>query len=209
MVALGLSHRSRPGNWLAAAAAPLVHRGLSGHCYVYSAIGRNTARKFETREALSADRGVHVRETVRIERPVAELYRFWRQLDNLPRFMKHLERVTDLGGGRSHWVAKGPGDFTFEWDAEIINEMENQVIGWRSLPDSDVITAGSVTFKPVRNGQSTEITIHLQYTTAGGKVGSAVASMMGREPSQMIREDLRRLKQIVEAGEIPRARRTH
>jgi uncharacterized membrane protein len=141
---------------------------------------------------------------VRLERPLSEVYGFWRQLENLPRVLTHLQYVTDLGGGRSHWVARGPGDLSVEWDAEIINEVENRVIAWRSLPDSDVVTAGSVTFKPVRGGRSSEISVHLQYEPPAGRAGAFLARMFGREPSQTIREDLRRLKQVLEAGEIPR-----
>jgi len=93
---------------------------------------------------LSGDRGIHVRESVRIEKPINELYRFWRAFENLPRFMTNLESVTDLGNERSRWVAKCPAGLTVQWEAEIINEVENQVIRWRSLPDSDVALAVSV-----------------------------------------------------------------
>jgi uncharacterized membrane protein len=141
---------------------------------------------------------------VRIERPVSEISAFWRQLENLPRVFTHLERVTDLGNGRSHWVARGPADLSVEWDAEIINEVDNKVIAWRSLPESDIVTAGSVTFKPVRSGQAAEVSVHLQYEPPAGRAGAMLARIFGREPSQTIREDLRRLKWVMEAGEIPR-----
>ena len=120
--------------------------------------------------------------------------------------MTHLERVTELGDGRSHWVARGPAGSRVEWDAEIINEVENKVIGWRSLPESDVVTAGSVTFAPMRGGRGTQLSVHLQYAPPAGRAGAFVATLFGREPSQTIREDLRRLKQLLEAGEIPRRR---
>jgi uncharacterized membrane protein len=119
--------------------------------------------------------------------------------------MNHLARVTESGNGRSHWVAKGPGGVLVEWDAEIINEVENQVIGWRSLPGGDVTVAGSVNFDSVRGGQSTQVTVRLQYAPPAGRVGAFVSMLAGREPSQTIREDLRRLKQILEAGEVARA----
>jgi uncharacterized membrane protein len=137
--------------------------------------------------------------------PVADVYRFWRRLENLPRFMTHLDRVTQTPDGRSHWVAVGPAGLAVEWDAEIINEVENQVIGWRSLPGSDVVTAGSVNFDTAREGRSTQVSVHLQYAPPAGKAGALVASLFGREPSQTIREDLRHFKQLLEAGEIPRA----
>ena len=92
-----------------------------------------------------------------------------------------------------------------EWDAEIINEIENMLIAWRSLPGSDVVVAGSVNFDRVRGGRSTQVSVHLQYEPPAGRVGASVATVFGREPSQTIREDLRRLKQVLEAGELARA----
>jgi uncharacterized membrane protein len=196
VLAYGFSRRSAPGVALAAAAAtPFAYRVVSG---------RWPFENGDTRTALAGDRGIHVRESVRLERPLSEVYGFWRQLENLPRVLTHLQQVVDLGNGRSHWVARGPGDLSVEWDAEIINDVENRVIAWRSLPESDVVTAGSVTFKPVRGGRATEISVHLQYEPPAGRAGAFLARIFGREPSQTIREDLRQLKQVLEAGEIPR-----
>ena len=151
---------------------------------------------------------MHVRESIRLEVPAAEVFRSWRRLESLPRFMSHLESVTEYPDGRSHWIAKGPGGIRVEWDAEIINEVANQTLAWRSLPDSDVVTAGSVNFDPVRGGRSTQLSVHLQYSPPAGKAGALVAGLFGREPSQTIREDLRRFKQRLEAGESPRATTT-
>jgi uncharacterized membrane protein len=196
VMAYGFSRRNFPGVALAAVAAtPFAYRTL---------VGKWPFENGSTRTALSGDRGIHVREAVRLEKPISEVYAFWRQLENLPRVLSHLEQVTELGNGRSHWIARGPVDVSVEWDAEIINEVENKVIGWRSLPDSDVVTAGSVNFKPVRDGRATEIAVHLQYEPPAGRAGAFLARIFGREPSQTIREDLRRLKQVLEAGEIPR-----
>lgn len=201
LLAYGLSRRSVPGMLAAAAAVPLAYRAIAGHWPSALESGRANG---DTRSALSGPRGIHVRESVRLEKPIAEVYGFWRRLENLPRFMANLERVTDLGGGRSHWVAKGPAGLTVEWDAEIISDIDNKLISWRSLPEADVATAGSVSFEPVRQGQSTQIAVHLQYEPPAGRVGSMVAWLAGQEPSQTIREDLRRLKQVLEAGEIAR-----
>ncbi|MGE0702658.1 MAG: SRPBCC family protein [Vicinamibacterales bacterium] len=201
LLAYALSRRTQNTAWAAAAGAPLLHRGLTGHCYVYQGLGVTTVSD-DTRTALAGKRGVNVRESVRIERTADELYRFWRRFDNLPRFMHHLDKVVDLGDGRSRWTATGPAGSKVEWEAELVNDVENNVIAWRSLPGSDVVTAGSVTFRPVRAGGSTQITVNLQYEPPAGRAGSVVAWMFGHEPSQMIREDLRRLKQILEAGEL-------
>ena len=202
-IAYGLSRRSRARAWLTAAGTTLVYRGVTGHCPVYSTLGVTTAGNEDTRSALAGDRGINVHEAVTLERQIDEVYAFWRRFENLPRFMTYLERVDDLGNGRTHWVAKGPLGTTVEWDAEIINEIENQVIGWRSLPGSDVTMAGSVNFDRVRNGRATRVLVRLQYAPTAGRAGALVARWFGREPSQTIREDLRRFKQLLEAGEVP------
>ncbi|MGE4163125.1 MAG: SRPBCC family protein [Vicinamibacterales bacterium] len=202
LLAAGLSRRATTGACLAASAAPFLYRGVSGRWpdIVSHGLGADS-----TKAALGGSRGVHVREAIRLEKPVGEVYRFWRQLDQLPRFMLHLERVTETGEGKSHWVAKGPGDVPIEWDAEIVNEREDSLLAWQSLPGSDVVSAGSVTFSPVRQGRSTEVRVHLRYSPPAGRTGAWIAALFGREPSQTIREDLRRFKQLLEAGEIARA----
>ena len=139
-------------------------------------------------------------ESIRIERPVEDLYRFWRNLSDLPRFMSHLERVDELGDRRSHWVAKGPAGSRVEWNAEIINEIPNEVIGWQSLPGSDMVTAGSVKFEPTPDGRATNLTVHLQYAPPAGRLGNAIAQLFATEPAQAIRNDLERLKMMLETG---------
>jgi uncharacterized membrane protein len=206
VVAYGLSRRTLPGVCLAAAATPLAYRGLAGD---WPRVGNGDATRVRTRAALGGDRGIHVRESVRLEQPIAEVYRFWRHFENLPRFMNYLEQVTELGDGRSRWVTRGPAGTRVTWDAEIINDIENKVIGWQSLPGADVVNAGSVNFDTVRHGRSTQVTVHLQYAPPAGRAGWLVAAIFGREPSQTVREDLRRLKQLLEAGEFPHATPLH
>jgi uncharacterized membrane protein len=201
LLIVGASRRSVGGACLAASSVPLLYRGITGRWPTVS----NGHAPDSTRAALGGERGIHVRESVRLEKPVADVYRFWRRLENLPRFMTHLYHVTETPDGKSHWIACGPAGLAVEWDAEIINEVENQVIGWRSLPGSDVVTAGSVNFDTAREGRSTQVSVHLQYAPPAGKAGALIASLFGREPSQTIREDLRHFKQLLEAGEIPRA----
>jgi uncharacterized membrane protein len=198
----GLARRDRAGALAGAVGSAMLFRGTSGHCPVNAAIGRNTALA-DTRGALGGRRGIHVKESITIGRPLDELYRFWRNLENLPRFMEHLEVVQVTGPDQSHWVAKGPAGRSVEWDAEIINEVENQVIGWRSLPGSTVTSAGSVNFDDAGPERGTRLTVHLQYDPPGGRVGALFAKLFGEEPSQQIREDLRRLKQLLEAGQAP------
>ena len=137
LLVVGASRRSTGGAWLAASSMPLLYRGLTGR---WPTVSNGHAQSDSTRVALAGERGIHVRESVRLEKPIADVYRFWRRLENLPRFMTHLDRVTETPDGKSHWVACGPAGLAVEWDAEVINEVENQVIGWRSLPGSDVVT---------------------------------------------------------------------
>jgi uncharacterized membrane protein len=206
LLSVGAFRRHSPvGVGLALSAAPLLYRGFTGRWPELLNGDRNHP---STKDALRGDRGVHVRESIRLERPVADVYRFWRRLDNLPQFMTHLERVTEGPDGRSHWVASGPAGRAVEWDAEIINEVENEVLAWRSLPGSDVATAGSVSFDSVRGGRSTQVSVNLQYALPAGNAGALVAWLFGREPSQTVREDLRQFRQLLEAGEVPRAAAT-
>lgn len=199
LLCYGATRRSIAGKLLVVASVPLL---------LWEAIQRRPVWQVdpddETRRALGGKRGVHVREAIRLELPIAALYAFWRRLENLPRFMQHVKSVQQ-DGGRSHWVATGPAGLQVEWDAELINDEPNKLIAWRSLPGSDVATAGSVNFDRVPDGSATQLTVNLQYTAPGGKAGSVIAAMFGREPSQMIREDLRRLKQLLEAGELAQA----
>jgi uncharacterized membrane protein len=197
-----------PAGWRTKLTAGRVERWgavAAGALLVAYGVSRWRASSTNTRVALAQDKGVDVRESVRIQKPVDEMYQLWRRLENLPRFMSNLISVTEMPDGRSHWVAKSAAGRTVEWDAEIINEVTNKVIGWRSLPDADVVSAGSVNFRPVRNGRGTQLTIHLQYAPPLGRLGATAAMLFGAEPSQMIREDLRRFKQQLEAGEIPRS----
>jgi uncharacterized membrane protein len=205
LLLVGSSRRSGLGTCLAISSAPLLYRGLTGR---WPAILDGCSQSGNTRTALVGARGVHVRESIRLEVPIEDAYRFWRRLENLPTFMTHLDRVTQAPGGTSHWVAAGPAGLAVEWDAEIINEVENEVLAWRSLPGSDVVTAGSVNFGAARGGRSTQVSVHLQYAPPVGKAGALVASLFGREPSQTVREDLRHFKHMLEAGEIPRTTAT-
>jgi uncharacterized membrane protein len=166
-------------------------------------LGRNTALGDVPSGAATSLRrgeGVRVDQRIVLNRPRGEVYRFWRRLENLPRFMDHLEAVAVLDERRSHWTAKGPAGSRVEWDAEIHNEIPNELIAWRSLQGSGVDNAGSVHFMPTENGD-TEVRVLLRYDPPAGKLGAAAARLFGEDPSRQVAEDLRRLKQVVEAGE--------
>lgn len=167
--------------------------------------GRLNPARRERRAAvasLEAGEGTRLEQTVVIARPRDELFQFWRRFDNLPRFMDNLESVTVLDGRRSHWVAKGPLGTRVEWDAEIHNEIPDELIAWRSLPGSDVDQAGSVHFMP-GSGGGTEVRVVLRYAAPAGKIGEAIGHVLGEDPRQQIADDLRRFKQVMEAGEVP------
>jgi uncharacterized membrane protein len=139
---------------------------------------------------------------VTILKPRDELYRFWRDLENLPIVMSHLKEVRCVDPVRSHWVVEGPlGDV--EWDAEIHTEQENEFISWRALPGSLIDTAGTVHFLDAPGNRGTEVTVVLRYDSPGGQVGDALARLFKKSPKDQIREDLRRFKQLAEAGEVP------
>ncbi|HEX8560712.1 MAG TPA: SRPBCC family protein [Pyrinomonadaceae bacterium] len=199
----GVTRGSLGGIALALLGAALVQRGVSGHCNLYEAMNFSTAGDAALRNSenvsVSGDRGTKVEKSVSINRPAAELYSFWRNFENLPRFMNHLESVTVTGGDRSHWVAKAPAGTSVEWDAEIYNEKEGELIAWRTLEGSQVASAGSVRFEPAGEG-STTVRVSLKYDPPGGKLGSLVARLFGENPDQQIEEDLGRFKQLMESG---------
>ncbi len=155
-------------------------------------------RDSDTRHKLSGPRGIRVEHSVLIRRPAAELYRFWRNLENLPTFMEHLESVAMREEGVSHWVAHGPAGIPAEWDARIINEVPGKLIAWQSLTGSMISTAGSVHFDETNRG--TVVRVHLQYSPPGGSFGAALAYAFGEEPHLQIQEDLQRFKLLMEAG---------
>jgi uncharacterized membrane protein len=198
----GLS-RLRSNGWLwAGLGGLLLRRGVTAHCDVYEALGVNTSRTGDTRTALGGSRGVNVLESVTINRPIPELYRFWRNLENLPQFMRHLASVEKVTDSISRWRAIGPARMTVEWEAEVYNEVPDKLIAWRSLDNSQVVSAGSVNFDDAGPGRGTRVTVHLQYSPPGGKLGARIARLFGADAETEIREDLRRFKQLVEAGEV-------
>ena len=176
----------------------LIRRAVTGHCEVNRALGRNSARPEGRTDEQGG--GTKIEQAVVVNRPRDELFHFWRQLDNLPRFMDNLESVTVLDQRRSHWVAKGPVGTRVEWDAEIHNEIEDEIIAWRSLPGSDIDQAGSVQFTPAHGG-GTDVRVVMRYAAPAGKTGDAIAHLLGDDPERQVADDLRRFKQVMEANE--------
>jgi len=205
LAAIGLKKRTPAGIALAVLGGDLLRRGITGHCYAYEALGIRTTEKGQGAETTSVpyELGVRVDKAITIARPPQEVYTFWHDLNNLSRFMTNVESVTQLEGGRSHWVVRGPANRRIEWDAIIHNEEEGRMISWRTLEGAAVDHAGSVWFKEAPAGRGTEVKVELQYNPPAGMLGAAIAMLWGKEPGQQIAEDLHRLKQILEAGEIP------
>jgi uncharacterized membrane protein len=174
----------------------LIYRGLTGYCAAYQVLGVNTAHR-------DTGHGVTLRATITVNKPTAEVYQFWRHLENHPRFMQHLESVVSTNGTRSHWVAKAPLPAPIEWDADIVAERENALLSWRSLPGADMDNAGTVRFRELPNGRGTEVRVRLEYTPPSGIIGVAVAQLFKTLTEQQLKEDLRRFKQIIETGETP------
>lgn len=207
LMAYGLSRRSWKGAALAAAGGGLITRGATRHCPVYQALGVDTAhahwRGRNVATAIVPARTLEVERAVTIERPRQELYRFWRDFSNLPRFMDHLQSVSVIDDTHSHWVARSPVGKAVEWDAEITDELENELIAWRSMRGSDIRNAGSVRFADVPGGRGTEVRVDLRYDAPAGKLGAALARLFGENPDSQVHEDLRHFKQVMEAGETP------
>jgi uncharacterized membrane protein len=176
----------------------MLFRGVTGICLAYRVLEINRAgpRGME---------GIVVERALTINRPRAEVYSFWRDFENLPQFMQHLESVTTIGNKRSsrisRWKARAPLDITVEWDAEIEDERQNELISWRSLPGGMVQNRGTVRFQDAPGGRGTEVHVSLRYDIPGGSAAAAIAKIFGDEPGQQIREDLRRFKQMLESGE--------
>ena len=205
IAAYGLTRRSRTGLTIAGLGGALLWRGATGHCPVYGTLGISTAEhdgNGDRQVSVPYGKGVRVEKAVTVNSTPDELYRFWRNFENLPRFMTHLKMVHVLDNKRSHWIAKGPAGTNAEWDAEIINEVPNELIGWRSLDGSRVDNAGSVHFTPAAGGRGTEVKVVMRYDPPAGIVGATVARIFGEDPAHQVADDLRRFKQLVETGEI-------
>jgi hypothetical protein len=144
-------------------------------------------------------------KSVVVNREPDEVYAFWRDFTRFPQFMIHLDAVRDLGNGRSHWQAKGPGGKAIEWDAEVTHDRPNELIGWRSLPGADIDNEGSVRFERAPGGRGTLVRVNLRYDPPAGALGKAIATLMNTEPGQQVSDDLRRFKQLLEIGEVMRS----
>ena len=217
-VASALKKRGLGGLALALVGAELMRRGATGHCMLYEAIGfssggpsdgngmrigAGTHRPDVTGAAatVNARKSIKIERSITINKPAQELYDFWRDFSNLPRVLDHLESVTDLGNGRSHWVALGPANTRIEWDSEMVNDIPGELIAWKTVGEPDVAHAGSIHFTPAA-GRGTTVKLVMDYEPPAGRFVALAAKVMGESPDQKIQSDLRRLKMLFETGEV-------
>ena len=143
-----------------------------------------------------------VTEAITVNRPIEQVYAFWSQLENLARFMRYIDSVERLGDGKSRWRAIGPGGVTVEWIAETVEERENELIAWRSVPQARVQSTGTVRFTRAPGARGTEVRVDMQFRPPAGALGKTLAWISGRDPARQMHEDLQRFKQLLETGEI-------
>ncbi|MDQ2746730.1 MAG: SRPBCC family protein [Acidobacteriota bacterium] len=202
LIAYGIKRGGAAGAALAVVGSLLGLRGATGHCQIKDAIETNKQTdggKSSVQSWLSGE--IKVKKAVTINKSPAELYAFWRNFENLPQFMNHLESVIVIDDTRSHWKAKAPLGYSVEWEAEITDEITNEKIQWRSLDGADIPNSGWVEFRPTIN-RGTEVVVHLVYEAPAGKIGALAAKIFGEAPSQQVSEDLRRFKSLMETGLI-------
>lgn len=203
----GLKRRGLPGAIMGVAGAILLHRGATGHCSVYSALGVSTAspgtapRQAGAATAKRAGRGVRLEASITVNRMAEELYAHWRDFTHAPGWMNRILSVRALDDRRSVWTAEGPRGATIEWTSEVTEDVPNRRIAWQSLPGSDLPNRGSVEFTPGRVGETT-VRHTLELDPPGGLVGEAIARLMHDWTEEMMDADLRRFKTLMEAGTV-------
>jgi len=202
LVAQGLRRGSFGGLALAILGGGLVYRGVTGHCNAYKALDIDTSDKHRSDAAEHVHKGRLIKHAVTIDRPAADLYAFWRDERNATKFMLGIVSVEKKGGNVSRWVSSGPFGKTFAWDSEVFNDQPGRMFAWKSLPGGDVNLAGSARFDQAPGDRGTVVTLELNYEPPAGLLGVTVAKILGQDPDKLAMEDLRRFKQLMEAGEI-------
>jgi uncharacterized membrane protein len=191
----GLSRRSWPGVLTAGAGGGAIYYGVRRE------VGRHAA------SVPDGERSIRVEKVITVNKPIDVVYDAWRDVTSLPRILSHLRSVTEIGAGRTHWVANAPLGQTVEWDAETMVDQENRVISWRSVGDSIAPNVGAVRFQEAPGERGTEVRVRLEYTPPLGSLGATVAKLFGEEPGMQVEDDLRRFKTLLETGEVPTTER--
>lgn len=196
----GVRRGFREGKFRMLLGAEMLRRGFTGHSFAYQALGIRTVPK-SGNTSVPYELGVHVRTSLTIGKPRQEVFAFWRDFSNLPKAMRHLIAV-EQRDGTSHWTVEGPFGKRLQWDARIIDDVQDERIAWRSLPGSQVDSAGTVRFTDAPRGLGTEVHIELQYNPPAGYLGAYGAKLFGRDARASIESDCFRLKQFLETGEV-------
>ncbi len=198
IIGIGLAGRGLSRILGALIGGSLIYRGVSGHCHTYEMLGIDR-RDDGDRPGVPDQAGHKVVRSIIIQRPREELYEHWRNLENLADIMSHVKSVTVFDDRTSHWVVSGPAGTSLEWDAEIINERENELIAWQSLPGSVVPNAGSVWFEEAAGG-GTRLKVAMEVAAPAGELGVMVAGLFRESPEQQLAEDLQRFKERMESS---------
>jgi uncharacterized membrane protein len=206
LIAYGIKRKDWLGALLSLVGGGLAMRGATGHCQVYDALDFDTNREslLEKGKAKAKDwfeQKTEVVKSVTINRSAEELYGFWRNFENLPKFMNHLESVKVLDDKRSEWTAKAPLGYTAHWGAVITEEAENELIAWRSVKNSEIPNSGRVEFLPTVD-RGTVVKVTIRYAPPAGRLGALASYFLTEEPDTQVTEDLRRFKSLMETGLI-------
>ncbi len=203
LVLLGGAYTSRRSDRRRVAAAAAAVLGVAAlDLLAAQTLTAEAAGGRATGRVRAKPRGIRVTKAITVNRPPEEAYRFWRNFEQLPQFMAHLESVRMMDDRRSYWRAKAPLGTTVEWSAELVEDRPNELIAWRSLEGTDVPNSGRVRFTPAPGGLGTEVTVELKYDPPAGIIGATIAKLFGEEPSIQVDGDLRRFKQVLELGEV-------
>jgi uncharacterized membrane protein len=198
LTAIGLGRRSLGGLLMAMAGGSLLYRGATGHCSVYASLG------IDTHQGNGKSEPIHITEALTIDRHKDELYGFWRDAEHLPQFMRFLEAVRKIDDRHVEWLARIPGGMgTLRWETEITEDEAGEKIAWRTLPGSDLEETGTIRFEEAAGGRGTVVRIDVDYRPPGHGVGLLAGKLLNPAFAELLREDLRRFKSLMETGEVP------
>lgn len=173
----------------------LLYRGVSGHCPMYASMGKT--------KGVTRTSAINIRTGLIVNKPREEVYAFWRKLENLPLFMKHLKNVTEIDQKHSHWEAELPAGFPpVKWNAEIVKEEEGKLIGWQSVANSMVNNAGKVQFRDALGGEGTELDVVITYHAPAGELGAGIAKALNPVLEKMVRQDIMNFKEYIETKHV-------
>lgn len=206
LIAYGIKRKDWLGALVGIVGGGLALRGATGHCQVYDALDVDTNEKSLLQRGKKQAKSwlettTEVTKSVTINKSAEELYSFWRDFANLPKFMNHLESVKVINQKKSEWTAKAPLGYEVTWEAQISQDVENELIAWRSIEGSQIPNTGSVEFKPTKD-RGTVVKVTIKYEPPAGKIGELAAKILTEEPNTQVSEDLRRFKNLMESGEI-------